>query len=533
MIRNRGARPKEDYVKLNYKKTVLVGFAFFLICLFWQAYDTLIPKILTDKFGLSQTASGVIMALDNIVALFMLPLFGALSDKCRSKMGRRTPFILIGTVVAIALIFPLSISDRMQLENLSDGNPTDREASLSRIWDENPEIADPRPGKTGKVALQELYETREAFVSIPLTDENGDLSEEQTDVVIPARQAYARQVTKENPAPMIVFMGALILLLLSMSVFRSPAVALMPDVTIKPLRSKANAVINLMGAIGGILTLVLGLLLGTGKPENALMHYGTFFLIVAALMAVSLAIFLAFVREPRYVREMEEESERLGISSEVESELDEAKREAAKHGGTGALLPLLLILASVVFWYMGYNAVTSKYSVYAGEVLGLDYNLTLLLAQGVTILAFLPIGFLSEKIGRKRTILGGVILMTVAFFCCSFLRQNSPPFLVNILFCSAGIGWAAINVNSFPMVVELCNADNVGKYTGYYYTASMAAQTLTPILSGFFMDRVGMTSLFPYASVCVFCALITMIFVKRGDNREIKASANDAKEDSV
>ena len=518
-------------MKLNYRKTVLVGFAFFLICLFWQAYDTLIPKILTDKFGMSQTASGVIMALDNIVALFMLPLFGAVSDRCRSKMGRRTPFILIGTIVAIALIFPLSISDRMQLENLSDGNAADREAELSRLWDADPEIAD--PAGSGKTRLQTLFTTREDFTSIPLTDENGDLSKGQTDYVIPARQAYARAVTRENPAPIILFMGALILLLLSMSVFRSPAVALMPDVTVKPLRSKANAVINLMGALGGILTLALGLLLGTGKPENALMHYGTFFLIVAAMMAVSLAIFLAFVREPRFVREMEEESERLGVSPDVESELDEAKREAEKHGGTGALLPLLLILSSVVFWYMGYNAVTSKYSVYAGTVLGLDYNLTLLLAQGVTILAFLPIGFLSEKVGRKRTILAGVILMAVAFSFCSILRQNSPAILVNVLFCAAGIGWAAINVNSFPMVVELCNADNVGKYTGYYYTASMAAQTLTPILSGFFMDKIGMTSLFPYAAICVFCALVTMIFVKRGDNREIKLPTDENKEETV
>ena len=513
-------------MKLNYRRTVLVGFAFFLICLFWQAYDTLIPKILTDKFGMSQTASGVIMALDNIVALFMLPLFGALSDKCRSRMGRRTPFILIGTIVAIALIFPLSISDRMQLENLSDGAEDTREASLSRIWDADPEIAD--PDGAGKAHLQALFETKEEFTSIPLTDANGDPSEGQTKYVIPARQAYAKAVTKENPAPMILFMGALILLLLSMSVFRSPAVALMPDVTIKPLRSKANAVINLMGALGGILTLALGLVLGTGKPENDLMHYGTFFLIVAGLMALSLAIFLAFVREPRYVREMEEESERLGISSEVESELDEARREAAKHGGTGALLPLLLILSSVVFWYMGYNAVTSKYSVYAGKVLGLDYNLTLLLAQGVTILAFLPIGILSEKVGRKKMILAGVIMMTVAFSCCSFLRMNSPAILVDVLFCTVGIGWAAINVNSFPMVVELCNADNVGKYTGYYYTASMAAQTLTPILSGFFLDRIGMTSLFPYAAICVFCAFVTMIFVKRGDNREIKVQETES-----
>ena len=518
-------------MKLNYKKTVLVGFAFFLICLFWQAYDTLIPKILTDKFGLSQTVSGVIMALDNIVALFMLPLFGAISDKCHAKIGRRTPFILIGTIVAICLIFPLSLSDRMQLQNLTDADPADREAQLSEVWEADPEIRD--PNGTGKAHLSELFATKEEFTSIPLNDADGNLSDGQTDYVIPARQAYARIVTRNNPAPFILFMGALILLLLAMSVFRSPAVALMPDVTIKPLRSKANAVINLMGAIGGILTLVIGLLLGTGKAENALMPYGVFFALVAALMAISLAIFLVFVREPKLVAEMEEESRRLGISSEVESELDEAKREAAKHAGAATVLPLILILSSVVFWFMGYNAVTSKYSVYAGAVLGLDYNLTLMLAQGVAIVAFLPIGLISSRVGRKRMILIGIILLGLSFLFASFLRQNSPAIFVNLLFCTAGIGWASINVNSFPMVVELCNADNVGKYTGYYYTASMAAQTLTPILSGFFMDHVGMTSLFPYAAVCVFCALVTMLFVKRGDNREIPMQKQPEGENAV
>ena len=518
-------------MKLNYKKTVLIGFAFFLICLFWQAYDTLIPKILTDKFGLSQTVSGVIMALDNIVALFMLPLFGALSDKCHAKLGRRTPFILIGTIVAICLIFPLSISDRMQLQNLTDADPGDREAQLSEVWEADPEIKD--PNGSGKKHLSELFTTKEEFTSIPLTDADGNLSDGQTDYVIPARQAYARIVTRNNPAPIILFMSVLVLLLLAMSVFRSPAVALMPDVTIKPLRSKANAVINLMGAIGGILTLVIGLLLGTGKAENALMHYGVFFALVAAIMAISLAVFMVFVREPKLVAEMEDESRRLGISSEVESELDEAKREASKHAGASTILPLILILASVVFWFMGYNAVTSKYSVYAGSVLGLDYNLTLMLAQGVAIVAFLPIGMLSSRVGRKRMILTGIILLTFSFLFASFLRQNSPAIIVNLLFCTAGIGWASINVNSFPMVVELCNSDNVGKYTGYYYTASMAAQTLTPILSGFFMDHVGMTSLFPYAAICVFCALITMLFVKRGDNREIPMPKQSEEETAV
>ena len=176
---------------------------------------------------------------------------------------------------------------------------------------------------------------------------------------------------------------------------------------------------------------------------------------------------------------------------------------------------------SVALWYFGYNAVTSKYAVYAGNILNMDYNTTLLIAQGAAIIAYLPAGIVASKIGRKKTIMAGVVMLAGAFAAASFMRAGSPVIVMNILFALAGIGWATINVNSFPMVVEMCSGSDIGKYTGFYYTASMSAQIVTPMLSGFFMDLdgVGMTVLFPYAAVFAGLAFLTMAFVRHGDSK--------------
>ena len=511
-------------MKLSYKRTIFVGFAFFLITAFWQAYDTIIPKILTDKFGLAQTLSGAIMALDNIFALVLLPLFGALSDKVCSRFGRRTPFIVIGSIVAAVLLVSLSVADSAPLKNIEAASATEGAAyteSLGAIWDKNPSVKDWREdGAEDKRPLQELI-TRDAFTAIPLkvTDANGDLTTnpDYSNIVVPARQAYAAAATKASPAPLVIFMVLLLLTLVAMGTFRSPAVALMPDVTIKPLRSKANAVINLMGTAGGILVLLLGTVFGTGKAEKALMSYTVFFAIVAGIMLVGLGVFLFKVREVKWAKEMQEETERLGLE-EKESEAEAAPARALTKGEK---ISLCLILASVVFWFMGYNAVTSKYSVYASTVLNVDYNTTLLIAQAAAIVAYLPVGLLSSKLGRKKMILGGVVILGASFFFASFLSAESPQavkgILMPLLFATAGIGWATINVNSYPMVVELSRGGNVGKYTGFYYTASMAAQVVTPILSGLFLDYISWRTLFPYAAIFVALAFVTMFFVRHGD----------------
>ena len=425
-------------MKLDNKRTVLVGLAFLSICAFWQMYDNIIPLILTNTFHLNETISGAIMAADNVLALFLLPFFGALSDRTSTRIGRRMPFILGGTACAVVLMNLLPLFDN------------------------------------GYAA----------------TGEKGKL---------------------------VLFVVALGLLLVAMGTYRSPAVALMPDVTPKPLRSKANAVINLMGSAGGIIVLALGMLFATASVQNSLMSYTGYFGVIAALMLAALVVFMLTVQEPRWAKEMQEQSVAAGLEDAEEAAHPTESRKLS----ADEVKSLLLILLSIVLWFFGYNAVTSKYSVYASNILHKDYNLTLIIAQAAAIVAYLPVGFVAGRIGRKKTILAGVVMLTVAFGVAGFLTADSPSALMNAMFALAGIAWATINVNSFPMVVELASGGDVGKYTGFYYTASMAAQVATPMVSGLLMDKFGMHVLFPYAAVFTGLAFVTMLFVKHGDNRDI------------
>jgi MFS family permease len=502
-------------MKLNYKRVICVGLAFFLISAFWQAYDTIIPKILTDKFGLNQSISGAVMALDNILALFMLPLFGTLSDKCKSKHGKRTPFILIGTLCAVVAFIGMSFADSAQLKMLEKVEPTAPNAQ--EVLYEADLTARTPAGEEFSVC--EKF-TKEEFTSIEMYVGN-KVSSEYKDYVVPARQAYARKLTAENPGKLIVFIAVLLITLLSMATFRSPAVALMPDVTVKPLRSKANSIINLMGAAGGIIVLILGMVFGTGKSENALMNYTAFFCVIAGIMLLALFVFKLTVNEPKLVAQMEEDTKKYGIEDTPD---EEEQAGGSRKLSKSEFASLLLILASVALWYMGYNAVTSKYSVYASTVLQLDYNLTLMIATAAAIVCYIPAGLLASKFGRKKTILAGIIMLGTAFFVAAFATSEWSVMAMNVIFVLAGMGWATINVNSYPMVVELSRGGDVGKYTGFYYTASMAAQTITPMLSGFFMD-IKMESLFVYATIMVFAAFFTMILVKHGDSKPVSGKA--------
>ena len=508
-------------MKLNTKRTILVGFAFFLISAFWQAYDATIPVILTNKFGMSQTWSGVIMALDNILAVFMLPLFGTLSDKCMgNKFGKRTPFITIGTIIAAVALVALSFVDAAQLKNISDVAKIDDPAALTVIYDTQAEKELMTPDGE-KFVLSDVM-SKEAFTAITSTDENGT-NADYTNYVATARQAYVADATKAEPLPLVLFVALLLVVLVAMATFRSPAVALMPDVTVKPLRSKGNAIINLMGTAGGILVLVLGMVFATSAVRNQMMNYTVYYSVIAGIMLGALAIFLLTVREKEWARQMREDSVKYGIEEEVENAAGE------KRGLSGSeKRSLLLILASIALWYFGYNAVTSKYSVYAGNILNMDYNTTLLLAQAAAIVAYLPAGMVASKIGRKKTIIGGVVLLTAAFALAGTMRSGSSVMVMNILFAMAGIGWATINVNSFPMVVEMCSGADIGKYTGFYYTASMSAQIVTPMVSGLLRDQFGMTVLFPYAAVFVALAFVTMIFVTHGDAKVVSKKGLDA-----
>jgi len=481
-------------MKLNYKRIMLVGFAFFLINAFWGAYDAIIPLALTNHFGLPQDVSGAIMSLDNILAVFMLPIFGALSDKVNSKYGKRTPFVFIGTVLAVVAFACLSLIDNFQ---------------LSKVLEANALIPELRAEATA--LLEKANELHDSDMRAAAEAMHNRVTE------------MTLEITKESIGTLIGFIGVLLVTLIAMATFRSPAVALMPDVTIKPLRSKGNAVINLMGTAGGIIVLIFGIIFGTSA--NLYMQYTGYILAVCAVMVIGLVIFVVFVKENKWAKEMQDETERLGLEEKPDEEEKES-RKLSKSERTS----LILILLSVAFWYIGYNAITSKYSVYATNILGFDYNLTLIIAQAAAVVSYIPVGMLASKIGRRRSILIGVAILTTAFLSASFINSASSPILMYIIFILAGIGWATINVNSFPMVVELAKGGDVGKYTGYYYTASMAAQIVTPILSGVLIERVikSWSIFFPYAAFFVALSFVTMYFVKHGDAKADKVSALEA-----
>lgn len=410
-------------MKLNYKRTILIGLAFLSICAFWQMYDNIIPLILKNTFHLGETITGAIMAADNILALFLLPFFGSLSDRTDTPIGKRMPFILLGTGLAFCFLLLLPIADRK-------GN-------------------------------------------------------------------------------LILFVAALFLVLISMGLYRSPAVALMPDLTPKPLRSKGNAIINLMGAIGGVYALVMiQLLVGNGTTPD----YFPLFLSVGLLMLGSVAILFFTIKEKKLTQVIIAEDETISDGPKSTSELPgDVKRS------------LIFILLSIALWYIAYNAVTTAFSRYATHVWGLEhgsYANCLMVATVAAIVSYIPIGAISSRIGRKKTILIGVALLTFCYLCAAF--YGTYHVTMNLFFGIIGFAWAAINVNSLPMVVEISAAGDVGKYTGYYYTFSMAAQVITPILSGFLLEHVSYRTLFPYAVVFSALSFCTMLLVKHGDSRPEK-----------
>lgn len=417
-------------MKLNYKRTILIGFAFMSILAFWQFYDQVIPYILENIFGLSTFSANAIMSIDNILAIFMLPLFGAISDKTKTPLGKRTPYILIGTIVAVILMVVMG-----------------------------------------------FMESSRNFTG---------------------------------------FLVALVLILIVMATYRTPAVAYMPDVTEKPLRSKANAIINLVGYLGGIFaTVVMMFTLKSEKAADGSSVYSEdqsfipVFLIIAAFMLVSVIIMVLTVRENR-LPHVKDEPEMVAQGGKMPKDVK---------------VSLVLILLSVFLWFMAYNAVTTAFSRYCVEIWNVDLAASssfLLTATIAAIAAFVPLGFLSNAVGRKRTVLLGITLMTVCYGIAIFIREQTP--VMYLIFGLVGVGWAAINVNSFPMVVEMSSGSDVGKYTGFYYTFSMAAQITTPLLSGLLIDKLGFgySVLFPYAVLFSVLSFVTMSFVRHGDYKTEK-----------
>ena len=445
-------------MKLNTKRTLLVGFAFMSIGAFWQLYDNVIPLVLKNTFGLKDGVSGIVMALDNVLALFLLPLFGTLSDRTKTKFGRRTPYIVLGTL--------------------------------------------------GSVVLMNL---------LPFADKTHNF---------------------------VLFIVTLALLLIFMGTYRSPAVALMPDVTPKPLRSKGNAVINLMGAVGGVFTLVATMFLvkkrsvaqadGTTLELN---DYTLLFIAVALLMVVAVVVLIVKIRENK----LSAETASFNDAYDAQTETADVKPAVNGKAALLALAPevrrsLFLILSSVFFWFMGYNAVTTAFTKYAEQqwAYGIeDASMCLMVATGAAIISFIPVGIFASKFGRRRTIQFGIILLALCFASLGF--YHAFHFTLYAIFALVGVAWASINVNSYPMVVEISKSADVGQFTGFYYTFSMAAQIITPILSGYLMQYVGYNVLAPYAALMVAISLITISMAKHGDSKPVlpssKLEAYDAGDD--
>lgn len=442
--------------KLNYKRTFLIGLAFLSICSFWQMYDNIIPLILQNTYHLGETMTGAVMALDNVLAIFLLPVFGMLSDKVHTKLGRRMPFIVSGTILAVIFMMLLPMIDNAE---------------------------------------------------------------------------KARWSTGESFSNQVIFLAVLFFTLVSMGLYRSPAVALMPDVTPNHLRSRANAVINLMGAVGGVYALIMiKVLVGKGETPD----YLPLFASIAAVMVIAVGILVITIRENKLREEVEkaeaantEKVEEKAIAEGVEAAGEiEAVADTEQSGATGKVkgMPkevkrsMYFMLASIFLWFTAYNAVTTAFSRYTKVVWKMEggsFANCLMVATVAAILSYIPIGNISAKIGRKKTIMGGVLLMAACYGAAIFAREYHP--LVNVAFALIGVAWAAINVNSYPMIVAMSSGSDVGKFTGTYYTFSMAAQILTPVLSGFLLENVSYNTLFPYALFFSLMAFLTMTQVRHGD----------------
>lgn len=429
-------------LKLNNKRTILVGLAFLSICSFWQMYDSVVPLILRETFHMDESLTGIIMAADNILALFLLPFFGGLSDRTASKLGRRTPYIIAGTAAAVILMNLLPVLDN----------------------------------------------------------------------------SYSRAAAPHKLVTFIIVLG---LLLVSMGTYRSPAVALMPDVTAKPLRSKANAIINLMGAVGGIVYLGLAAALYPTSKVSQLSHvnYQPLFIIVSAIMAAAVIVLLFTVREPALAAENQALEQRHPEWNLAE---DDGNGSQTLPGPVKRSLGFLL--ASIALWFIGYNGVTTWFTTYVSKVMGEGLggaSTCLLVATAGAIVSYIPIGMAASKIGRKKTIHAGILLLASCFLAGFLLTTlfSSINAVMYAVFALVGLAWAAINVNSLPMVVEMCRGSDVGRFTGFYYTASMLAQVVTPVAAGSLMKSVGYRILFPYAAFFVAMSFVTMCFVRHGDSR--------------
>jgi len=429
-------------MKLDYKKTFLIGFGFFGISVLWTLYNAYVPIYLQAGsatfdapgevgFGLGAGLTGVVMTLDNVAAFFLLPLIGVWSDRVWTRLGRRMPFILVLAPIAIA-----------------------------------------------------------AFVLIPVTVR-----------MIPPE--LSGQVDRLG-TPLALFMTTIGVFLLAMASFRTPVIALMPDLTPSPLRSQANGVINLMGGVGTLIAT-----LGSGFLYS--MGHAVPFIFGGVLMAVAVLMLLFFVKEPREFETAAHEEEGLGALRGIQRISPEARRS------------LTFLMGAIFCWFVGYNAVETFLSSYGVSELGMSTGQAPLL-MGVASLAFLafaiPAGYIAGRLGRRRTIISGLAIFGVLLVANFFLRN---PALIWPIMAIGGMGWALVNINSLPMVVDTAASDaDLGTYTGLYYIASQLAAVAGPTINGYIVEWFGgdYNMIFVVTPAFFLLAILCMLGVTKGEAKE-------------
>ncbi|MBQ7077337.1 MAG: MFS transporter [Lachnospiraceae bacterium] len=454
-------------LKLNMKRTFLIGFAFFGILLLWQVYDSWCPTFLTDIFankmyGMTtamlkasdpdkilnvQWMVGMIMACDNLAALILLPIFGRLSDRTETKIGKRMPYILTGTFVA-AIAFPF----------------------------------------------------------------------------IPLFFHY------NNIVGMIIMMA---IVLMFMMMYRNPAVALMPDITPKPLRAKANGIINIMGYFGGAAATVLGIFLRLSDYINVVDRAEKLwiieipFIIASVLMVISALVLFFTINENKLAVELKDEMDEGEKHAVVATPLTEGSMSKENKE------MLLAILSAEFLWFMADNAIGTyigNYVIYHLNSTSSSTMILTIIGGLASVIGFATAGMIADKIGRKWTISSGLILTFIGLFLMLFVHPTENvvgangefafPVMLYVVWIIKGYGMALVHNCSFPMVVELCTSKEIGKFTGFYYTASMAAQTVTPVLLGLIHTKTKYWGILPvYVTILIaVSSIIFIIFVKNIKN---------------
>ena len=424
-------------MKFNYGKIFLLGFGFFGVSVIWGVYNAFVPIFLSNKFHLAPAFIGFFMTLDNIAALFIQPPVGAWSDRLRTPLGRRLPFILIGAPV-----------------------------------------------------------TALAFGLIPLAS------------ILP------------------LFVACTSTLLLSAALWRTPVVALMPDITPSEKRSQANGIINFMGGIGTIIALQTGGMLYKMSPAFP-------FWLGSALVVIAALIVFLFIKEPK---DYEASTDQPSMLESLREVLNDADKSGSR------------ILFAIFFWFLGYSAVETFFTLYAQEHLGIDAG------DGATLLSVFPLffvlfaipsGFIAARIGRRVAISFGLILVAImlALFYVlpakTLLTAISPLPLVGIplaeggprmltmagvMLIFGGIGWAFVNINSLPMVVELTTAARLGTFTGLYYLFSTLSAIVGPNVNGWAIQLSGnnYNVIMLIAPFFMLIALVLMLGVRRGEATSVQ-----------